>query len=406
LKTVVIFQRLGPYHHSRLAGAARRMEIQGLELTGRDRVYAWDKVEAANGFERVNLFPAEDVEMVSARTLRRRLNEQLNVSRPGAVAIPGWSDRGGIAALHWCLENRVPVVMMSESTEHDGRRTDWKERIKLAVVKACSTGLVGGEPHSNYLASLGMPRSRIFKGYDAVDNEYFAARAAKGREQRAESRQIHKLPENYFLASARFVEKKNLPLLIQAYARYREMACESGRSGERKAHPWSLVLLGDGGLRTDIARLVSERQLQNCVLLPGFKQYGELPIFYGLASAFIHASTVEQWGLVVNEAMASGLPVLVSNRCGCASDLVQEGRNGFTFDPFNMQQLAELMLRLSLLPGEKIASMGVASRAIIADWGPERFATGLQQAVETALRVPQPKPTMLDRLLLRLLLLR
>jgi 1,2-diacylglycerol 3-alpha-glucosyltransferase len=59
----------------------------------------------------------------------------------------------------------------------------------------------------------------------------------------------------------------------------------------------------------------------------------------GLASAFIQASTTEQWGLVVNEAMASGLPVLVSERCGCAPDLVKNGVNGYTFDPYDIKEI-------------------------------------------------------------------
>jgi glycosyltransferase involved in cell wall biosynthesis len=141
------------------------------------------------------------------------------------------------------------------------------------------------------------------------------------------------------------------------------------------------------------------------VLLPGFKQYPDLPAYYGLAGAFIHASTTEQWGLVVNEAMASGLPVLVSNRCGCTSDLVQEGVNGFTFDPYDVQQLAQLMLGLSTL-NSQLSTMAAASRRIIADWGPGRFASGLQEAVEMALRVTPPRATGFDRLLVKALLLR
>jgi glycosyltransferase involved in cell wall biosynthesis len=159
------------------------------------------------------------------------------------------------------------------------------------------------------------------------------------------------------------------------------------------------VLLGDGPLRSALNSQLSTLNLHGHVLLPGFKQYPELPAYYGLASAFIHASTTEQWGLVVNEAMASGLPVLVSDRCGCAPDLVQEGVNGFTFDPYNVEQLAQLMLRLSTL-NSQLSTMATASRLIIADWGTERFASGLQQAVETALRMPRPRSTWIDRLLL------
>jgi glycosyltransferase involved in cell wall biosynthesis len=140
------------------------------------------------------------------------------------------------------------------------------------------------------------------------------------------------------------------------------------------------------------------------VLLPGFKQYPDLPAYYGLASAFIHASTTEQWGLVVNEAMASGLPVLVSNRCGCAQDLVREGVNGFTFDPYNVEEMANVMLRLTETPKHRLTEMGDASRQLISAWGPERFARGLHDAAETALKNPPPIATVYDRLLLMALI--
>src|SRR5207248_5879043 len=111
--------------------------------------------------------------------------------------------------------------------------------------------------------------------------------------------------------------------------------------------PWDLVLLGDGPLRETLNTQLSTLNLHSHVHLPGFKRYDELPVYYALAKAFVHASTTEQWGLVVNEAVASGLPVIVSERCGCVPELVNG--NGFTFDPFAEHELAELLLRLALL---------------------------------------------------------
>jgi glycosyltransferase involved in cell wall biosynthesis len=164
-----------------------------------------------------------------------------------------------------------------------------------------------------------------------------------------------------------------------------------------------LVLLGDGALRPALIALRSALGVDASVHLPGFKQYPELPAYYGLAGAFIHASTTEQWGLVVNEAMAGGLPVLVSNRCGCATDLVQSGANGFTFDPLDVDQLARLMRQVSA-PGFPLAAFGAESRRIIAQWGPERFARGAQAAAECAQRVGPIRPTFLQTQLLKLLL--
>jgi glycosyltransferase involved in cell wall biosynthesis len=239
------------------------------------------------------------------------------------------------------------------------------------------------------MVQLGMAPERISLGYDAVDNFYFANQAEGVRNHKLEIRTKHNLPENYFLASARFIEKKNLLRLLESYARYRELAGES-QNLMRIATIRDLVLLGDGPLRPELCRLISSLRLQHCVRLPGFIQYGELPVYYGLADAFIHASTTEQWGLVVNEAMASSLPVLVSSRCGCASDLVQEGRNGFTFDPYNGEQMAELMLRISA-SDFPLSTLGSESQRIIASWGPARFASGVEAASNMAIRLGSRK---------------
>jgi len=340
--------------------------------------------------------------------------QTLDDIRPDVVAVPGWSFGDALSGLSWCAKTGTPCVLMSETMAEDKGRTGRKEWVKRRVVELCSAGLVGGRPQANYLAALGMPRERIFLGYDVVDNRYFADKVAEIRNSKFEIRSQQGLPEKFFLASARFLEKKNLPRLIEAYARYRVL-CEDNRqqTTDRGASvvrgpivPWSLVVLGDGPLRSELCRLISDLQLEHCVLLPGFKQYSDLPIYYGLASTFVHASTTEPWGLVVNEAMASSLPVLVSNRCGCAPDLVEDGVNGFSFDPYNIEQLAQLMFQVSAFQISRLSEMGTASRRIITDWGPDRFASGLKAATEKALEIGPAKATWMQRMSLSALLLR
>jgi glycosyltransferase involved in cell wall biosynthesis len=402
LRAAILFQRFGPYHHARLNAAGRIFSIWGVEACATEDVYAWKKVEGAAAFTRVTLSDRNAGDRQWKRQLQQKMWSALDEIKPQVVVIPGWSSPDVFSALVWCVKNQTPAVVMSESTAWDERRVAWKEWIKSRLVKLCAAGLAGGTPHADYLAQLGLPRERIFPGYDVVDNEYFQRQAEAVRSQSAKLRQQHQLPEKFFLASARFVEKKNLFRLLQAYAQYRELV-EKVEGGERKAESWDLVLLGDGALKSDLVRLISELRLQNCVHLPGFKQYDELPVYFGLAQVFVHASATEQWGLVVNEAMASGLPVLVSSRCGCAMDLVSSGVNGFTFNPANVEELAQLLARVSD-DGFPLADFGAASRRIIANWGTERFAAGLRDAVTTALKNPRPPADWLDRLLLQLLL--
>jgi glycosyltransferase involved in cell wall biosynthesis len=265
-----------------------------------------------------------------------------------------------------------------------------------------SAALVGGKRHVEYLVELGIQRDRIFTGYDVVDNDYFRRRAEEVRSQKSEVRKQYGLPKNYFLASARFIEKKNLPGLIRAYAEYRQLCrasvSDADRSEVATKAPWDLVLLGDGPLRETLNAQLSALDLYPHVHLSGFKRYDELPVYYALAKAFVHASTTEQWGLVVNEAIASGLPVIVSDRCGCVPELVQG--NGFTFDPLEDHQLASLLLRMTVLSEDERRRLAEASCRIAENFTPARFADGLERAATMAVNLTRKRFGIIDRALL------
>jgi len=190
----------------------------------------------------------------------------------------------------------------------------------------------------------------------------------------------------YFLASNRFVERKNLARLIRAYAKYGESFPQlSGVA-------WPLVLLGDGELRGDLEVLCAELGLRKAgglshgvtentegenanlhsgkfqspaegglVVFAGFRQIEELPSFYAGAGAFVHPALEEPWGLVINEAMASGLPVISSRNVGAAEELVLEGKTGYLFDPMSVQDMADAMARFAALSIDARREMGAAA---------------------------------------------
>jgi glycosyltransferase involved in cell wall biosynthesis len=403
VKVSVIFHRFGPYHVARLEAAAQRCQIIGIELGSETAEYAWAKISEGHSFKRLALFPEGDSRAQMVAELDKRMRDVLAQERPDVVAIPGWSEKGALVALRWCLDNAVPAMLMSETTAADEGRVWRKEFVKRRIVRRCSSALVGGMRHRDYLVALGMAPERIFTGYDAVDNRYFEEGAMEVRSRNSEVRRKHDLPKDYFLASARFIPKKNLDGLIRAYAAYRAQTSDLRLP---TSDPWSLVILGNGPLESGLRSLIADLSLQDSVLLPGFKQYDELPAYYGLANAFVHASRVEQWGLVVNEAMASGLPVIVSDRCGCVPDLVREGKNGYTFNPHDLAALTERMLQMSSLEQLERVRFADESRRIVGEFGPARFADGLEQAAEIAMAAPRPTAAAIDRLVLNAMLKR
>lgn len=384
MKLAVLFDHFGPYHLARLRAAAARCETLGLEFHGRSREYAWELADRSD-VKLETLAAQAPTTQETHEEFRKKLADRLSRVSPDVVAVPGWSSHGALASLQWCAITGTPAVLMSESSAHDEPRVWYKELIKRRLVALASSALVGGRLHAEYLQRLGMPSDHVFTGYDVVDNSHFT----DAFDSRITS------PKPHFLASSRFVAKKNLPLLLRAFASYRSAAGESA---------WNLVLLGDGELRTILVALIDELKLAGSVEMPGFVQYDELPGYYNRASAFVHASTTEQWGLVVNEAVASGLPVIVSNRCGCAPELVQERVNGLLFDPADQSALTECFVRLSALSNEVLASYSRASSNIAAQHDAPQFGEGVLKAATLAMAMPHRRIGRLDQALLTHLL--
>lgn len=369
MKLAIIFDSFGPYHYARLNAVAKIKETIGIELFGKSYDYAWIYKPKQVLFSHFTLFPDRNSKDVKTFELRDSINSILAKTNPDVIAINGYSEKSARIALKWCLINSKKTILMSDSTKFDFKRKLIKEYIKSKIVRIYSSAIVGGQRNIEYLTGLGFNEKNIFDCYDVVDNNYFSSSVEKFRKDDITLRNKYKLPKNFILVNARFIPKKNILGIIRAYNTYQK----------RIIDPYHLVILGDGVLRDDITKLIIELNLSEQVILTGYIQYEELPIYYALAKFLILASLSEQWGLVVNEAMACGLPVIVSERCGCSPDLVKDGFNGFTFNPENIDELCDRMILIST--DERLqVEMGLNSRQIISKFTPETFAENLLKA--------------------------
>jgi glycosyltransferase involved in cell wall biosynthesis len=391
-RVCVQWPRFGPYHLARLRAAhdyfaERDVEVIGLETAGDDATYAWEVERGAEPFRRVQVFPNRTFESISPRDMEAGLTDALDALDPDGVGIVSYSHPDARACLAWCRQHRRTAVLMSTSKADDGPRTAWREWVKTRLVSQYDAALVGGTAHRDYLGQLGFPVERTFFAYNAVDNAYFweHAEAARMLLQGEGPAAFAGLPgleavagQPFFLACNRFLAIKNLDGLLRAYAEYRRLTSEVGYA------PWPLLLLGDGPERPALEAIVREHGIAG-VAFCGFRQKSELPYYYGLAGALIHPTLKDTWGLVVNEAMAAGLPVLVSERAGCAHDLVRDGENGHTFDPTDAAAMTRLMAWVSA-PDTDWAKLGACSREIVRGWAPEAFAEGLWNAFQAGAR--------------------
>ncbi|MEP0916925.1 glycosyltransferase family 4 protein [Leptolyngbya sp. DQ-M1] len=368
----LLFTNYGPYHFARSNAAHQRFEqigwqLHAIELARADQDYAWKAAVEQSDCPFITVIRDQPLQAITPNRLFQSVYNVLSQINPDVVAIAGYFQTGMLSALCWSRWHRKPAILLSASKEDDAARHGLKEQAKRLLVNQYQSALVGGQPQKRYLLKLGMPTQSVFTGYNVVGNDAF------------HPDRLRSLPNPikapFFLSINRFLEKKNLPNLITAYAAYAAQTSSS----------WDLVLCGDGELRPQIEQQIQALGLSDRVHLPGFLQQDELLPYFAHANCFVHASQQEQWGLVINEAMAAGLPVLVSNRCGCFEDLVIEGVNGWGFDPDNVEQMQQLMSKISSDP-QLAETMGNAALKHIQNFSPRYFAQGLHQAVEYALK--------------------
>jgi glycosyltransferase involved in cell wall biosynthesis len=295
--------------------------VLALEIAGADATYEWEQESGGGGqWERVTVFPAGVFERIPAGEMKRGVVRELDRVRPDAVAIAGWGTVDARACLDWCKGNDTKAIVMSETRAADGRRVWWKEWVKSRIVRRFDAALCGGESHKRYLVQLGMPEERIACGYNVVDNQFFGkirngecweqgnlttedtesteleaeaclsgqAGHAFSNPSPSELARDSETPSHtrfadasapsrdnsnflnftdqevsagmYFLASNRFVERKNLGRLLEGYKIFQDSVRRI--QGGEKTVVWPLVLLGDGELRGDLEARCAELGFQ------------------------------------------------------------------------------------------------------------------------------------------------
>jgi glycosyltransferase involved in cell wall biosynthesis len=407
-RIMIVWGLWGPYHQRRFEAFRDHAAREGHSVTGAS-LFSGSSV---NRWRSGNL-PAGVIHFDLGKD-----ETKFPLGRIGRLFAIPWKLRPDVALLpsydHWSLALNAAtrlagsrVVMMNETHAGTARARGLKAWLKKRIVSSFHAALVGGAPHTRYFVSLGLPESKIFTGYDAVDNDYFARRAEEVRGRGSEVRSQYELPQHYFLSLGRFVPKKNLATLIRAYRKVLDsnQVCRT-----------HLVMVGSGEEEPQLRSLcrefrlpaydktsagVGNRESKVEQELPGvhfygFRQIDENPVFYALADVFVFPSLWEEWGLVVNEAMASGLPVVASETAGCAQDLLAAGtsgglaqigagvrQNGFVFDPKSAESLAQALLTLALAPALREV-MGKASQGIVRSFSCDVFARNALLAARAA----------------------
>ena len=316
----------------------------------------------------------DSLENVSVWPRTRALFKKMRQYRPDVLNITGYYDPAQLLLLFYAKLTGVKVIISNESNVRDQSRNALKENFKKMVLGLADGFFCFGQSSAAYLHTLGIAPEKILTQKAAVvDAETLQNRYEAAMLNREDRKQTLSLPLFNFIFVGRLIAPKNLLMLLKAFTAI-----------GKQSPDWGLILLGEGEQKAELEAYCEENNLKNVHFLAGVAWH-EVPDYLALADVFVLPSVSEPWGLVVNEAMICHLPVLVSEACGCVEDLVQNGKNGFTFNPNDEAELTE-KLQYFTQNTAQFAQMGAISAQIVSAFEPKRVAREMWEGIKKRYR--------------------
>jgi glycosyltransferase involved in cell wall biosynthesis len=346
---------------------AGRLDVHGIEIATYDTNYNWRKGSDGAGISKITLFPGEVRQKIGTLRCALKIIATCVKIRARHVFLCNYEAPAiFLAAIALRFLGRH-VVVMQDSKFDDKQRHIGFELFKSVLYSPYHAALAAGQRTRGYLRFLGFRDDRVFVGYDTIS----VARVQRMAGTDAAPAGVPHT-ERHFTIIARFIAKKNITLALEAYAGY--LADRS-----RRRPPRALYLCGSGELEPALRKKAAELRLEH-VHFCGYLSEEEVAQTLGSTLALILPSIEEQHGLVVNEALAMGVPVLVSDNCGARDLLVRSGVNGYVFEPDNAAGLANFMGALDRDEAEWTRlSLGTRRFLPAADTG--FFVDAVEQAV-------------------------
>jgi 1,2-diacylglycerol 3-alpha-glucosyltransferase len=346
-----IWDRIGDYHYARVKACEEVLgqDVYTADLAGTDALYKWNSI-AKPRHTVLSAKPAEQPDFTNRFRAFRAIIKKHSIT---TVAMPYGRSEYHAFLLYARLKG-IRTIIFSESWYSRGFIKDTLKSILLKVLG--NHFFVSGEHAFNHFTkNYNIHPNKIETGYSVVDNKHFHRKIFTGKK--------------YIICPARYSEEKNLSFLIRCYA----------KSSIRGTY--TLRLIGEGPLRSRLQEEINALGLTENVQLTGWVSYEDLPKEYAGAALFVLPSKFEPWGLVVNEAMSAGLPIIISDTCGCKPDLLSEGANGWSINPENEDAFVERLNKFNTFEEKAVEILGKNSLQLIRSYSPETWAKSIQKIV-------------------------
>lgn len=342
---------------------------QGLDVSvdpGFGQAFSWD-VPLLEGYRHVFLKNLRDGSKVDGffQLVNPGIVNELVREHYDAILVHGYEHQTKWFAFFAAVMTRTPILLRGESNLLVSRTPPVclsKLLVLGFLMRLIKAGLYIGQNNFDYYRHYGLPAERLFFTPYVVDNDFFQTQAKLLEPHRRELRAQWGVMDDrpIFLACGKLSAIKQPLLLLRAFQRIRQQSM------------CALLYAGDGALRNQVEKVVREENIPD-VTITGFLNQSRISEAYTAADILVLPSSSEPWGLVVNEAMNFGLPIVTSNQVGCARDLVRPNKNGYTFDYRSIDQLTEILSTL-MTDAERRRRYSRCSIEIIAEYTLSRVA--------------------------------
>ncbi len=372
-----MWENFGPLHVDRADATAAKVkgdsEVVGIELAGKSQTYEWIP-ENGRSFVKTTVFPGKAIQEIPFfRRLAKTFWVCLAQGRGATYFMCNYEHPATLITSFLLRVCGRRVYAMGCSKFDDYRRQLWREMLKCFFYLPYNGGIASGTRSVDYMCFLGIPANKVKPNYNAVSMARI--RELSGASP-APAGLAHR--DRHFVLVARFVPKKNISTALEAFAKYSSLT----------HNPRVLHLCGSGPLESQLREQVRLAGIEQLVVFRGFLQTADVCRTFASCLALLLPSIEEQFGNVVPEALAMGVPVIVSDNCGARDLLVRTGVNGFVIEPDNVEGLA-LFMRMLAEDENLWKSMCLAAQEASERGDAQRFA-------ESVISLVSPTPEVLQ----------
>lgn len=345
MKVLIVHNDFRVYWKGRLFFLHQYLEkmhinFYAIELFGKGSPYSFDTYENKENWWTC-LFPDKSYEEIPNHVIRKTFLDKLDEINPDIVIGSSIVFFAGALGIRWAKNNQKKFVMFDDAKPSQVKRSFLVRTIKNLIINQVDGLWLPSDDYDEPYRPLVSRSALMFHGYNCIDNDLFRFKKKK------------EMNFTTITCVARLVPIKNIDNLLRAW-----------KIIEKKRPDYKLAIIGDGPEFVSLNELTLSLGLKTIVFL-GAINNSDIPTYFYNSVAFVLPSLSESWGLVVNEAMAAGLPILISNKINAANALLHEGENGYGYEPSDIEDMAEKILTFIELDVQGKTTMSNNSLEII-----------------------------------------